>query len=372
MALEAALSVLEVAEKFLKLINFASKEFSKRHKRPDLFLNYDPSFLCSAYEDESPLSNCIPYREDACWIRESVKETLQAGQMLSVTKRPDRFLLDGTDPELRSFQEQLKDAIKKDGRFRQDENVIRLVDFDHHNGGTFTIQRAKYGDQVMSNLGMDWEGDHKLQTVRGISSLRGYLSVLFKASLPPLSDTHLANTIGIAAIILYSNSLGEYVPYITRRIKVNKDNIKNVGVYTLGQFSSTASGVAAWRDQSSFDDIFTYDMYSELEQEVGLERKDIEFLTPVAYCREFLRGGKPQLFFVGYTSLSAEKLKQKRKAHIKLQRRDNPVAIEIEDAELIVSSFSYLEEIVAKHSITLEGLANLYYAGRFAHICRAV
>lgn len=365
------LESLEVAKNFLELLNIAYKAVPKRRKRPDLFLNYDSSFLCKAYKDEPILLNRIPYREEACWIRENLLETMRAGKLLVVAKLPDKFLLDGAVPELRSFQEQLKLAIQKDGRFRQDENVIRLVSFERSNGDTFTIQLAKYGDQVRSNLGMDWEGDHELKSVRGISSLRGYLSASYGASLPMLADTRLANTIGVAAIILYRNSLGEYVPYIPRRKKVKKDKVKNVGVYTLGQFHCTASGVAAWSEGASFDDIFTNDMYREMEEEVGLNRNDVQFLTPVAYCREFLRGGKPQLFFVGYTTLPAGQLKQKRKACLELQRRDNPGDIEIEDEELVVSSFSDLEKSVAKHSISLEGLANLYYAGKFAHICRA-
>jgi hypothetical protein len=362
---------LEIAKGILELINIVYREIPKKHQRPDLFLNYDYSFLCKAYKDEPPLLNWIPYREEVCWIRKDIKETLQASQSISVVKHPDKFLLDGTRPELRSFQEQLKLAIQKDGRFRRDENVIRLATFDHSGDGTFTIQLTKYGDQVRSNLGMDWEGHHELKTVLGINSLRGYLSASYGSILPPLSDTRLANTVGIAAIILYRNSLGEYVPYIPRRKKVKKDKSKNVGVYTLGQFHCTASGAAAWHDECSFNNIFTDDMYREMNEEVGLSRNDIQFLTPVAYCREFLRGGKPQLFFVGYTALSADQLKQKRKARIELQQKDNPGEIEIEDEELVVSSFLNLEKSISKHSISLEGLANLYYAGRFAHVCRA-
>ena len=68
-----------------------------------------------------------------------------------------------------------------------------------------------------------------------------------------------------------------------------------------------------------FDGLFTANICRELAEEVGLSRADLDWIRPVALCREFLRGGKPQLFFAAGTSLSERALRERRQAAIARQ-----------------------------------------------------
>lgn len=58
----------------------------------------------------------------------------------------------------------------------------------------------------------------------------------------------------------------------------------------------------------------------ELDEEVGLLRHDLDFLEPVAFCREMTRAGKPQMFFLGVTSLDRTTLRRKLTAARKRSR----------------------------------------------------
>jgi len=79
-------------------------------------------------------------------------------------------------------------------------------------------------------------------------------------------------------------------------------------------YHCTASGEAVWYDDAeTFGEIFTANILRELDEEVGLSPGDLDWLRPVAFCREFLRGGKPQFFFQGYTKLSAVELGERRR-----------------------------------------------------------
>ena len=69
-----------------------------------------------------------------------------------------------------------------------------------------------------------------------------------------------------------------------------------------GGYHCTASGETVWNEAGDFDGLFTANICRELEEEVGLTGQDLDRLRPVAFCREFLRAGKPQFFFAAGTS----------------------------------------------------------------------
>src|SRR2546430_13651 len=68
-----------------------------------------------------------------------------------------------------------------------------------------------------------------------------------------------------------------------------------------GGYHCTASGETVWTGAHDFEGLFTENICRELEEEVALARADLEWLRPVAFCREFLRAGKPQFFFAAGT-----------------------------------------------------------------------
>ena len=110
-------------------------------------------------------------------------------------------------------------------------------------------------------------------------------------------------------------------------------------------------------------------MYREIEEEVGLRPEDIEVLQPVALAREFLRCGKPQLFFAGVTHLEEEALIQRRLEAIERTNRrsenDSEVKIEIEDKHYLYTNRENLEKAIDQNGLSLEAIANLHYAEQF-------
>ena len=99
---------------------------------------------------------------------------------------------------------------------------------------------------------------------------------------------------------------GDLTPYLVPRSR-------DVAVFNRGgEWHCTASGVAEPPDGPDRTPHFYRDsMLKELDEEVGILEHELETLEPVAFCREMTRGGKPQMFFLGVTSLGRAALERK-------------------------------------------------------------
>jgi 8-oxo-dGTP pyrophosphatase MutT (NUDIX family) len=229
---------------------------------------------------------------------------------------------------------------------------------------TLELQRTKYSQQAKSNLVLDWNGS-TVEKSFSFGSLRSKLVAKHGRQFPPLNEDLLANTVGIAAMLLFRADSGEYLPYLQKRAD-------GLAVFP-GAFHCTASGatqpplIKAWDGaEFSFGDVFLSDMYRELYEEIGVARSHILDLVPVALCREYLRGGKPQIFFVGLTDLSPPELK---KARIEAIRRKGKSDIkEIESRAFVPRSSKELNDFLQDPKITLETLPALHYADRYATV----
>lgn len=230
-------------------------------------LRYDTAWLLEQYSGESPVLPGIPYARIG-------------GGPIEIAREAEEFRL----IEVADILPQLQ----------YDETVVRLARLDT---GTLWVHPCLYSDGVKSNYAMDGPGD-----------LRRMLRADYGSRLPPLEDTRLSNAIGTAVVVFD----GSGWPYLPRRAP-------RQSVFA-GGYHCTASGEAIWQpDTLTFDALFTAHICRELEEEVGLQREDLEWLRPVAFCREFLRGGKPQFFFAGQTNLSVEDLGVRRRAAIERQ-----------------------------------------------------
>jgi hypothetical protein len=130
-----------------------------------------------------------------------------------------------------------------------------------------------------------------------------------------------------------------------------------------GTFSATASGALQWRDSAStFDELVVADLYDELYQEVGVQRADVELMVPCGLCREFLRGGKPQLFFAGLTSLTEQELVERRSAARIREAHESTRKVEVEDRHLDFSEPDAAQKQIRKHGINPEAAVNMLYA----------
>jgi hypothetical protein len=231
-------------------------------------LRYDPEWLIEWYRDETPAAPGLPYA-----------------------------LLDRSGPYRAVRSEEpfvLCDVTGMQPRLPFDESVARLAAYED---GTLQVQRARYSDGVKSNYAVDGPG-----------ALRDVLRRDYGAKLPPLADARLSNGIGLAVVVWD----GDGRPYLPRRAP-------GQAVYA-GGFHCTASGETQWPQAAKdFDEVFTAQICRELEEEAGLARSDLEWIRPLALCREFLRAGKPQFFFAARTVLTAEELAGRRRAAIAAQ-----------------------------------------------------
>jgi hypothetical protein len=230
-------------------------------------LRYDAAWLIEQYRDEAPARPGLPYAQ------------IGGAGPYEVVRGEEPF--------------RLRDVLGLMPRQNYDEPVARLVAFD---GRTLHIERAAFSDGVKSNYAMDGPGE-----------LRETLLGEYGAKLPPLGDARLSNGIGTAVVVIDA----AHHPYLPRRAP-------RQSVFP-GGYHCTASGETVWTGALDFDGLFTANICRELEEEVGLTRDDLDWIRPVAFCREFLRAGKPQFFFVAATSLSEAALRERRLAAIERQ-----------------------------------------------------
>jgi hypothetical protein len=229
-------------------------------------LRYDPAWLLECYRDERPARPGLPYTDlDACG-------------RFHIVKLAEPF--------------HLQSVLDMEPDLPFNEPVVRLAGYDAATR-TLTVQKCMYSDGLKSNYAME--------------QLRELFQAEYGHRLPPLSDARLSNGIGTAVVVFTPAG-----PYLPRRAR-------GQAVFPAG-YHCTASGEAVWTaGAAGFDEIFTANIHRELEEEVGLAPADLDWVRPVAFCREFLRGGKPQFFFAGFTNLSAEELGRRRRAAIARQ-----------------------------------------------------
>jgi hypothetical protein len=257
-------------------------------------LRYDAGWLIEYYADEPTVRPGVPY------------------SLLGTEYRVERVRA--------PFQ--LTRATTVEPRLPFDETVARLVSYD---AGVLRVQPCPFSDGVRSNYAMDGDGE-----------LREILRAEYGRRLPPLSDTRLSNGIGTAIVVLDRDGK----PYLPRRAP-------RQAVYPAG-YHCTASGETLWRAEG---EMFESNICRELEEEVGLARGDLDWIRPLALCREFLRAGKPQIFFAGQTSLRSEELAARRRIAIAAQLARGRQEILDEALE------EFNEE--TKRQCTIECLANI-------------
>lgn len=314
--------------------------------KKDEFLNYEPHYLLGVYSAETPIAPTIPYCEIV-----SLFPTLPK---IAISYRNESYINLSKSQEWSHASSIGYSKLIDSKRVKDNEEAIRLADCVFDNGNlSLTLQKARYHDQCRSNLILDYVS----KSDRDFISLRNLLKLKYGNNLPPLNDTRLANTVGIAALLFYKHG-EQYIPYMVKRVK-------KVGVFP-GGVHCTASGVTKWPQNQTnlFDECFTAHMYSEIEEEVGIHRDDIDELVPISLCREFGRAGKPQIFYAGITNLSKEELVAKRKVATKVIKSTR-LWPEIEQTRWyrseIVLDIRSLSESIQKYKVTLEGIAALHF-----------
>jgi hypothetical protein len=340
-------------------IELGIKAYEKRDDIKSIFrskyLNYNIDNILSDYSLEEFIGPKIPYS----MIHHFVENPNVA---ITFRKVKGQFKLQNdNDVDIKAFQIEALHEFKKNGKFIFDDHTVSLRKVEQvDNKLTLSIQQSKYSDQVQSHLTLDW--DSKALKNRG--TLRGIIKTKYKTSkLPPLNCSLLSNSIGISVIIYYKNQSGEYIPYLPLRNKAITNKKKNSQALYEGVYHCSASGVLKWKDDIDSIDWIKKEMYREIEEEVGISTSDLPVLSPIAFVRELLRSGKPQLFFIGFTDLSENEIVEKRKKAISIAKKNND-KIEFRNKHLLKE----FDNTHNKH-LSLEAIGNLYLANKYKN-CR--
>ena len=212
--------------------------------------------------------------------------------------------------------------------------------------GKISCRKARYFDQVATNLTVDWASGLLSD---GWYTIRSGLELPENGKLRPLNKSNLANTLGVA-VMLYERDLSP----ILRIRSASLASIPKRGLHC------TASGVheideahpAGLADFS----VLRQGMVKEIKHEIGLDEDEYD-LFPVALARELPRCGKPQLFFVAI-------------ARVPLQRIREAIASADEAHEFVEDLSStplsaYDDSTALSERFTYEGWACLRFAERF-------
>lgn len=190
---------------------------------------------------------------------------------------------------------------------------ISKIEMLDSNVPKYHLQKAWYYDQVGTNLSLDYPFDSpkkvneaKQFTVRGWDIVKSGNKL---GNLPSLESSRLSNTIGVAVGITAQTKDGQTV-FLRRK------RSKNVAVYP-NMWSlpfSFALNLESSEDnyfKSDLKNFIKFDLGHEEAQELGLEPADLGPLTPIAFCRDLIRGGKPQFFFEKHAKVTFEELRKK-------------------------------------------------------------
>ena len=339
----------------LRLFPRAAKlmDFNKNPRlKSDPFLLYDAEFLVEQYRAESLIAADVPYSELVDFLRTPFS-------LIRLGIIRGQFELQAGDDAWTSISRAGFKALRNSGRIGANGPMIRLRSVSLENAiVVLKIQRATYHDQARSNLILDWPTGIRPEPL----TLRALLKAKYGEHLPELDDKRLANTVGVACLLFYREG-GRFVPYLVRRVE-------KVGVYP-GGIHCTASGAANWPDSSgrSFENFFLRAIRQEIDEEVGLQPEDLVDLRAVSLCRDFLRGGKPQMFFAGVTHLSRAQLKEKRITAVDTVKKLNGWAEVERDTWLrssdVVMSPRVLEAKIKNVGVTLEAMAAFFHGQRY-------
>ena len=202
-------------------------------------------------------------------------------------------------------------------------------------------------------------------------SLREILSAERPGRLPDLDDPRLANTLGAAALLTYSRD-GLQLPIIVPRTF-------NVSAHRGGWHCtvSTATGwPSALHPDPGLKTFVTDRLIEQLRSEAGIRKEDIVWLEPVALCRELMRGGKPQIFFLGQTKLDWDAIR------VCIREARARVDVDVEPLEVFnmplfrrphqFGSDSELLRDYRREGYTSECAANLYYYFKWRSALEAI
>lgn len=341
--------------------NFVEKSTKNLNNINTGFLNHSSRFCIEQYHAERCLGEYLPYREEI-----DFSQVILSGGLpkIEIETNHDTFFTHGKNLDWAVVRAQAYAAYRNEGHAKTDSSVVRVANIEYKSGGIkLYLQPTRYFCQAESNLVLDYKADVSFESnnkLRQKTSLRSMLSTEHPGYLPPISDPRLANSLGVSICLLSKDNDGSTMLRMVNRVK-------NVGVFPGGIHPAMSCAIE-WENAVSTTDLLSFitnDVEHEMKQETGLIRGEFEPPLILSFCREFLRGGKPQLFLLSYTTLSQRELNERRDHQIELNKKYRPEKIEMKssnfmsknDPSVNINKYRELE-------FTHEGAASCYLVDR--------
>ena len=173
------------------------------------FLEKDVGTLSRWYGQETQAATNVPYVYLQRW---SVEDPSAARIPLRTVVNREKFVINRDRPHgWLDVSERGIAALAAEGHdLKRSESLVRVSSFDRATN-TLSVQQAEYNDQRRSNLILDFK-------VPDFPTLRDMMRTEYGRRLPPLSDDRLANTLGIALMVIV-NENGRLAAYCVKRSK---------------------------------------------------------------------------------------------------------------------------------------------------------
>lgn len=184
--------------------------------------------------------------------------------------------------------------LRRIGDDYENNLTARLVSLDPPRS-RLVVQEARYFDQIATNLSVDTDSG---SLPPGILSIRRSFEPPREGRLPPLADSSLANTLGVAGVLFARNGQA-----------LMRERSRWLGSINQPLIHCSVSGVfelppGSRGGQSHGYELLRYGIELEIRQELNLEPGEYR-LYPIALSRELPRHGKPQLFFAIFCDIPA-------------------------------------------------------------------
>ena len=252
------------------------------------FLHLEGEALLAAYPNTAPLEVTLGNRTHRL-PAELLHEPEAGGRLAAQTLA---FVIDETpfhvSTALDGYVRPVRELAARDARLFDGE-VVRLASFSARGG---TLMPASYFDALATNLALDHRPSGKHESLRDLARDQGRLG--------DFSGSPLVNHVGL--VCMFETSDGMLVAQRRSARVANRPH----GI------SASVSGALDWSDLPRHDSGAVLSLadlvagaFREGLEELGAAPEELRYL---ALLREYLRGGKPELYFYARTRLSATAL----------------------------------------------------------------
>ena len=294
----------------------------------------------------------LPYKEEIDFLK-----TPDASIYIDSLEVTKKFVL---CPELEEATDDLLTTFKHERNCTDDPHP-RMASFHSISSHQYecTIEEATYYQQIRTNLTLDFP--LYIKGIDGEVTTRSYDYSQYNR-LPELSESCLSNAIGVSAIWVMGDRGNRKIFLLPRKKKVGVFETKlgipsgNVEMPEGNHFKS-----------NDLVEFLTLDIAREFAEETGLCGKNIDItkfskkvpkptmieymkITPLAFVRELLRGGKPQMFFLIETpDIPVRLLKKSFRKSLGTEEFDDSILTSASPSSETICNYIYAQKYLQKN-----------------------